>query len=88
MCCSYIVIAVCDQAAGEACPVWPGQPATAHWGVTDPASVSGSDEKKRAAFMDAFATLQKRIGLLASLSLESLDQMAAEHHLTQIGKTK
>ena len=81
-----IIITVCDQAAGETCPVWPGRPLTAHWGVEDPAAVEGSDEQKHAAFMKAFAILQKRIALLASLRLESLDRLATEQHLKLIGK--
>ena len=81
-----IIIAVCDQAAGEVCPVWPGQPVTAHWGVEDPAAVTGTDETKRAAFLKAFSVLQKRIALLASLRLQSLDRMAAEQELRRIGK--
>jgi arsenate reductase len=79
-----IIITVCDQAAGELCPVWPGQPVTAHWGIEDPAAVSGDDETKRAAFIQAFATLQKRIALLSSLRLESLDRTAAEQQLERI----
>ena len=81
-----IVITVCDQAAGEACPVWPGRPITAHWGVEDPAAATGSDDDKRAAFMKAFATLQKRVALLTSLPLEKLDAIATGEHLKQIGK--
>lgn len=81
-----IIITVCDQAAGEVCPVWPGKPMTAHWGVEDPAAADGDDDAKRAAFMKAFATLQKRIGLLANLRLEALDRMAAEQHIKRIGK--
>lgn len=80
------VITVFDQAAGEACPVWPGRPTTAHWGVEDPASVEGTDEQRRASFMKALAVLQKRIGLLANLHLESLDKLATEQHLKLIGK--
>ena len=80
-----IIITVCDQAAGEVCPVWPGQPVTAHWGVEDPAAVTGDDATKRAAFMGAFAVLQKRIGLLVNLRLETLDQLATETRLRQIG---
>ena len=83
-----IIITVCDQAAGETCPVWPGRPLTAHWGVEDPAAVEGSDEQKHAAFMKAFAILQKRIALLASLRLESLDRLATEQHLKLIGKAQ
>jgi arsenate reductase len=83
-----IIITVCDQAAGEVCPVWPGKPMTAHWGVEDPAAVEGDDALKRAAFMKAFATLQKRIALLASLRLDSLERMAAEQRIKQIGKER
>ena len=81
-----ITITVCDQAAGEVCPVWPGKPMTAHWGVEDPAAVQGDDETKRAAFMKAFATLQKRIALLANLRLDALDRMVAEQQIKRIGK--
>ncbi|HEX2827844.1 MAG TPA: arsenate reductase ArsC [Burkholderiales bacterium] len=82
------IITVCDQAAGEMCPVWPGKPVTAHWGVEDPAAVTGDDETRRAAFKSAFATLQKRIALMTSLPLETLDRIAAEQHLKLIGKEK
>jgi arsenate reductase len=81
-----IIITVCDQAAGEACPVWPGEPISAHWGIEDPAAVEGSDEIKRAAFKTAFVTLQKRITLLVSLPLSTLDRMAAERGIRRIGK--
>lgn len=81
-----IIITVCDQAAGETCPIWPGRPITAHWGVEDPAAVEGAVEQKRSAFMKAFATLQKRIGLLTNLRLESLDRLVVEQHLKRIGK--
>ena len=83
-----IIITVCDQAAGETCPVWPGQPVTAHWGVEDPAAVTGDDDTKRAAFMKAFSLLQKRIALLMNLPLNSLDRMAAEQQIKQIGKER
>jgi arsenate reductase len=83
-----IIITVCDQAAGEVCPVWPGQPVTAHWGVEDPAAAAGDEASKRAAFMKALAVLQKRIALLASLRLESLDRMAAEQQLRRIGQER
>jgi arsenate reductase (thioredoxin) len=79
------IITVCDQAAGEACPLWPGQFVTAHWGVEDPAAVTGTDEQKRAAFMKAFALLQKRIALLTSLRLEALDALASTQALKRIG---
>ena len=80
-----IIITVCDQAAGETCPLWPGKPVTAHWGVEDPASIGGSDEEKRAGFMKAFALLQKRISLLTSLRLEALDAIATTRQLESIG---
>ena len=83
-----IVITVCDQAAGEMCPVWPGRPVTAHWGVEDPAAVTGEDDAKRQAFRSAFATLQKRVGLLTNLPLESLDRVAAEQRVRMIGKER
>jgi arsenate reductase (thioredoxin) len=83
-----IIITVCDQAAGEVCPVCPGQPVTAHWGVEDPAAAAGDEASKRAAFMKALAVLQKRIALLASLRLESLDRMAAEQQLRRIGQER
>ena len=83
-----IIIRGCDQAGGEACPVWPGRPTTAHWGVEDPAAVEGTDEHKRAAFLKAFVVLQERISLLANLRLEALDKLATEQHLKLIGKEK
>ena len=83
-----IIITVCDQAGGEVCPVWPGQPITAHWGVEDPAAATGDDEAKRAAFMKAFSVLQKRIALLSSLRLESLDRLASQQQLRQIGNER
>jgi arsenate reductase (thioredoxin) len=79
-----IVVTVCDQAAGEMCPIWPGQPITAHWGVEDPAAVAGTDEEKRAAFLKAFTVLQKRIALLTSLRLDSLNGSSAKQRLRQI----
>lgn len=83
-----IIITVCDQAAGEMCPVWPGKPITAHWGVEDPAAITGSAEAKHAAFMRAFAVLQKRITLLISMPLGALDRLAAEQRLQQIGQER
>ena len=80
------IITVCDQAAGEVCPVWPGRPLTAHWGVQDPAAVTGDDAARRAAFEDAFILLTRRIQLLTSLRLEALDQLAMEQQLRHIGK--
>ncbi len=70
------IVTVCDNAAGEVCPVWPGNPATAHWGFPDPSQVQGSDEEKRKAFKDVMIGLKKRIELLASMPLEKLDSMS------------
>jgi arsenate reductase (thioredoxin) len=80
------VITVCDQAAGEQCPFWPGQPMTAHWGMPDPAEVNGTDEQKRRAFSDTANMLRRRIELLASLPLEKLDRLALQTKLRDIGK--
>jgi len=81
------VITVCDQAAGETCPYWPGQPMTAHWGVPDPAAATGTDEEKRRAFRDAFLVLRRRIELFASLPLDKLSGLALQQRLTEIGKS-
>lgn len=80
------VFTVCDNAAGEVCPVWPGQPISAHWGVEDPAAVEGSDEAKRRAFTTAFNQLRNRITMFASLPLEKLDALAIKRKLDEIGK--
>lgn len=80
------VFTVCDQAAAEPCPYWPGQPATAHWGLPDPAAVEGSDEDKRRAFRDAFHVLRRRIELLASLPLDKLSVLALRERLDEIGR--
>ena len=79
------VFTVCDDAAGEACPAWPGQPVTAHWGLPDPAAVEGSEIDKRAAFRAAFAALERRIRLFMSLPFASLDRMALQQRLDAIG---
>jgi protein-tyrosine-phosphatase len=79
------VFTVCDQAAAEVCPIWPGQPMTAHWGVPDPAAVQGQEEQRR-AFRDALITLRRRIELFASLPLESLNGLALQSKLDNIGK--
>ena len=81
------VFTVCDNAADEVCPVWPGQPMTAHWGVPDPAAVEGTDAEIAAAFRDAFALLQRRIELFANLPVRSLDRMSLQHRLDEIGKS-
>ena len=77
---------VCDNAAGEVCPIWPGQPMTAHWGLPDPAAVEGSDAHKAKAFMDTAITLKRRIELMLSLPLSSLAGMALQHEIDRIGK--
>jgi arsenate reductase (thioredoxin) len=79
------VFTVCDNAAGEVCPMWPGQPISAHWGVEDPAAVEGSDEDKRKAFFHAFNRLQNRIQLFLNLPLTKLDRVALTDRLRQIG---
>ena len=79
------VFTVCDQAAGETCPVWPGQPMTAHWGIKDPAAVEGDDEIKRKAFFRAFSELTTRISLFLSLPMEKLDRLTLQKRLDEIG---
>lgn len=80
------VITVCDKAAAEVCPAWPGQPITAHWGVFDPAAVEGSDDEKRMAFAQAFALLERRILLFTSLNPASLERLALEEQVRKIGR--
>jgi len=80
------VFTVCDAAAKEVCPIWPGQPMTAHWGVADPAAVVGTPEEIERAFRDAFVTLGRRISLLLSLPLASLDTLAIKKEVDRIGK--
>ena len=80
------VFTVCDNAAGEACPVWPGQPMTAHWGIPDPAAVEGREVEKRAAFRQAYAALENRIRLFTSLPLATLDRMSLKRRLDAIGR--
>src|SRR5580693_4632604 len=79
------VFTVCDNAAKEVCPIWPGQPATAHWGVADPAAVTGTAEEIERAFRDAFITLGRRINLFLSLPLASLDTLAIKKEIDRIG---
>jgi arsenate reductase len=81
------VFTVCDNAAGEACPYWPGQPMTAHWGVPDPAAVEGSDTDKWIAFRQAFQALENRIKIFASLPLQTLDRLKLKERLDAIGKS-
>ena len=80
------VFTVCDQAAGEVCPVWPGQPISAHWGMPDPAAVRGSDEQMRQAFTDAAVHLKRRIDLLLALPAASLDRMSLQQAVRDIGQ--
>ena len=80
------VFTVCDNAAKEVCPIWPGQTMTAHWGIPDPAVVEGKQEKIDRAFMDAFTILDRRINLLLSLPLSSLDKLAIKKEIEQIGQ--
>ncbi|MBN8486925.1 arsenate reductase ArsC (plasmid) [Aquincola tertiaricarbonis] len=79
------VFTVCDQAAGEVCPVWPGQPMTAHWGMPDPAAVDGPDQAIRNAFLDTFITMKRRIELMLALPIASLDKMAIQREIKDIG---
>ena len=79
------VFTVCDNAAGEECPVWPGQPITAHWGVPDPSAVRGNDEERAKAFWNAAAMLKRRIDLMLSLPLASLDRLAVQREVRAIG---
>ena len=79
------VITVCDKAAGEVCPLWPGQPVTAHWGFPDPAAVAGSDEEKRAAFTRTMHQIRNRVQLFLSLPIETLDRLAIEKSTRAIG---
>ena len=82
------VFTVCDNAAGEICPVWPGQPMTAHWGIEDPASVEGDEDARRRAFALAFTQLNRRISLFTSLPLDKLDSIALKKTLDDIGRLR
>ena len=79
------VFTVCDRAAGEACPYWPGQPMTAHWGVEDPAAVQGSAEEQRRAYANAFVVLKNRIAMFAALPFDKLDRLSLKQQLDGIG---
>jgi len=79
------VFTVCDQAAGETCPHWPGQPMTAHWGLPDPAAVQGSPEQQAKAFLDTYVTLRRRIELMLALPVASLDQLTLQREVQAIG---
>jgi arsenate reductase len=81
------IFTVCDNAAGETCPIWPGKPATAHWGIPDPAHVEG-DEAKRVAFKTAYTQLSRRIQLFMNLPIEKLDKLSLKEKLAEIGRIK
>ncbi len=82
------VLTVCDNAAGEVCPVWPGQPMSAHWGVPDPAAAQGTEEEKQRAFSDAFITLNRRIAIFLALPFDKLDKLSLQSELHRIGTEK
>jgi len=82
------VFTVCDNAAGEACPLWPGQPITAHWGIEDPAAVEGSEAERHFAFADTHRMLYQRIGIFTNLPLASLDKLSLQKQLDEIGRSK
>jgi arsenate reductase len=82
------VFTVCDQAAGEVCPIWPGQPVTAHWGIPDPAAADGSEAEKMNAFRDAFGMLERRIKLFLALPIASLDRLALTRKVEAIGRLR
>jgi protein-tyrosine-phosphatase len=84
----HFVFTVCDQAAAESCPVWPGQPMTAHWGVTDPAAVQGRDDDKRKAFLKAYTELYRRISLFVSLPFDKISALALKEKLDEIGRVQ
>jgi arsenate reductase len=79
------VFTVCDQAAGEVCPIWPGNPITAHWGVPDPAAAAGTETERIRAFRDAYRQLESRIKLFVALPIDKLDRMAVKREIEQIG---
>ena len=80
------IITVCDNAAGEICPIWPGQPISAHWGFEDPAAVEGSDDEKRAAFRKVFHQIRNRVSIFANLPLTNLDRLAIKREMDVIGQ--
>ena len=84
----HFVFTVCDDVAKEACPVWPGQPMSAHWGMADPAAVEGSEQEKRRAFSNAFIYLYNRINIFTSLPIEKLDRMGLQRKLDDIGTAR
>jgi protein-tyrosine-phosphatase len=82
------VFTVCDNAAGEVCPIWPGQPMTAHWGVPDPSSTEGTEAEVAVAFAEAYRQLNNRISLFCALPLQSIDKLSLQNRLNEIGKTQ
>src|SRR5262249_6613951 len=80
------VFTVCDNAAGEVCPIWPGQPMTAHWGLPDPAAATGNEAERRVAFADTLRALNNRIGVFVSLPMKSLDRLSLQERLREIGR--
>src|SRR5581483_10129261 len=80
------VFTVCDNAAAETCPVWPGQPMTAHWGIPDPAAAQGSEAERRLAFADAYRQLANRIAIFTSLPIQALDRLSLQQRLSEIGR--
>jgi protein-tyrosine-phosphatase len=84
----HFVFTVCDDAADEVCPVWPGQPMTAHWGLPDPSRVEGNEAERRLAFAETHRMLQQRIGIFTSLPLVSLDLLSLQNRLDQIGRQR
>jgi protein-tyrosine-phosphatase len=82
------VFSVCDSAAAEVCPVWPGQPMTAHWGISDPAAAEGTEAERRLAFADAYRMLSNRISIFVNLPIASLDRLSLQKRLADIGRTK
>lgn len=84
----HFVFTVCDQAGAEPCPIWPGKPMTAHWGIRDPAAVTGTDETKRKAFLAAYTELHRRISLFVNLPIDKLSDLALKEKLDEIGRTQ
>ena len=84
----HFVFTVCDQAAAEPCPVWPGQPMTAHWGIQDPAAVEGTEEERRKAFLKAYTELYRRISLFTCLPIDTLGDLALKEKLDEIGRSQ
>jgi hypothetical protein len=82
------VFTVCDRAAGEACPIWPGQPMTAHWGVDDPAAFVGPDDRKLRLFRNVYFQLERRIQIFINLPIASLDRLSLQRSLDEIGRTR